>query len=304
MLGLGKPKPVAEHEAEGEIERVYHEIRQTLRVTGVNLNFRTWAAFDKFLPAMWDAMRPNAETQAFEDAADHVRADAVRAAEKLGRLDAATQVRLGESQTYQLRAALNLYHYINPKLLVFTSAVQLALSGERIGSSGDRGAGAELIERGAPPKMYPMEMEAEDPDDKRLRELFEDIKQTLSLASINSDYRTLALWPDYLAAAWAQLKPIVHRDEYRRASDALRERARSLARSLPHPVPLSRERVEELGENADAVVKMTDQFERLLPPLILNIGLLELDWQSPEVAVRSPFPAAPRPSLHRQQGGA
>ena len=36
MLGLGKKKPVAEHEAEGEIERVYHEIRQVLSVTGVN----------------------------------------------------------------------------------------------------------------------------------------------------------------------------------------------------------------------------------------------------------------------------
>ncbi len=38
-------KPVTVHEAEDEIERVYHEIRQVLRVTGVNLNLRTWATF-------------------------------------------------------------------------------------------------------------------------------------------------------------------------------------------------------------------------------------------------------------------
>ena len=70
MFGLGKPKPVAEHEAEGEVERVYHEIKQSLRVTGVNLNFRAWAAYKRFLPAMWDAVRPVAETCAFESGAD------------------------------------------------------------------------------------------------------------------------------------------------------------------------------------------------------------------------------------------
>jgi pimeloyl-ACP methyl ester carboxylesterase len=63
MLGLGKPKPVDEYEARGETERVYHQIRQTLRVTGVNLNFRTWAAFEEFFPAMWDAVQPNLETR-------------------------------------------------------------------------------------------------------------------------------------------------------------------------------------------------------------------------------------------------
>lgn len=86
MFGLGKPKQVAEYEAEGETERVYHEIKQTLRVTGINLNFRTWAGYEKFFPAMWDAMRPVVETRDFQDAADRVRAEAVRAACDLGRL--------------------------------------------------------------------------------------------------------------------------------------------------------------------------------------------------------------------------
>lgn len=117
MLGLGKKKPVAEYEAEGEIERVYHEIRQVLRVSGVNLNLRTWATFDKFLPAMWDALRPNLETRGFESAADRVRSDAVDAATVFPRLDAVASGTLGESQRFQLQRALNLYHYVNPKLL-------------------------------------------------------------------------------------------------------------------------------------------------------------------------------------------
>ena len=52
-------------------------------------------------------------------------------------------------------------------------------------------------------------------------------------SSINSDYRTLALWPDYLAAAWARLKPIVASagiPRARRAASASRP-TRSRARS-------------------------------------------------------------------------
>lgn len=303
MLGFGKPKQVTEYEAEGEIERVFHEIKQTLRVTGINLNFRTWAGYEKFFPAMWDAVRPNAGTRAFEAAADRVRAEAVRAARQLGLLDIQMRAALGESQAYRLRAALDLYHYINPKLLVFTSAVKLALDGEQPERVGKASADVELIERGVPARMYPMEMVSTEPEEERIRKLFEDIKQTLSLSSINSDYRTLALWPDYLADGWEKLKPIVQSDEYRQASDNLRETARSLAQRLLLPVPLSRERAEELGEDADEISKTTEKFERLLPSLIINIALFSLDWKTPETLAQSPFPAATRGNASAGQGG-
>ncbi len=65
VFGFGKPKPVKETEAEGEIERCFHEIKQSMRVSGINLNFRTWAGFDKFSPVMCDQMRPVVETRQF-----------------------------------------------------------------------------------------------------------------------------------------------------------------------------------------------------------------------------------------------
>lgn len=303
MFGLGKPKQVAETEADGEIERVYHEIKQSLRVTGVSLNFRTWAGYEKFFPVMWDAMRPTVETRAFEEAADQVRAEAARAAETLGRLDAASQVQLGESQAYQIKAALDLYHYVNPKLLVFTSAVKLALNGDHQARGESRVGTLELIERGVPARMYPMEMVSADPDDERISRLFADIKETLSLSSINSDYRTLALWPDYLETVWGKLKPVNKREEYKHSSDRLREAARDLARALPLPISLTRRRVKELGEDADEIIKTIEKFEQLLPSLVINIALFELDWRTPDEAVKSPFPAATRGSGETRQGG-
>lgn len=123
VFGFGKPKPVKETEAEGEIERCFHEIKQSMRVSGINLNFRTWAGFDKFFPVMWDQMRPVVETRQFEEAADQVRARSVDLVETLGRIDAKNKIKIGESQKYQIEKALELYHYINPKLLVFTAKV-------------------------------------------------------------------------------------------------------------------------------------------------------------------------------------
>lgn len=290
MLGSSKPKPIPEHEAEGEIEQIYHEIRQVLRVTGVNLNFRTWAGFDKFFPIMWRAMRPNLETRAFEHASDRVRAQAAEAAVSIGKVNAAEQALLGPSQSYQVRAALLLYHYINPKLLVLISAVRLALDEEQ-SAEADINSAPELIQRGIPPQMYPMEMIEENPGNKRVKQVFDDIKKTLSLSSLNSDYRTLGLWPSYLASSWERLKPVTQTEFYHEASGRLRDTAGQLSRHLPYPILLCRKQIEEAGENVEAVVKTTEQFEKLLPPLILNMALLAQDWISREQLTASPFPA-------------
>ncbi|MEW6160482.1 MAG: halocarboxylic acid dehydrogenase DehI family protein, partial [Verrucomicrobiota bacterium] len=106
MLGA-KPKSIAEHEADPVTEQIYHDIRQTLRVTGVNLNFRTWAGFKKFFPRIWEALRPCAETRAFEEAADLLRREAVLQAGAFHRLDAVSGRNYGASRSHQIQAALD-----------------------------------------------------------------------------------------------------------------------------------------------------------------------------------------------------
>lgn len=291
MFGFGSHSPVAEHEARDEIEQVYHEIRQTLRVTGVNLVFRKWAAQPGLLPVLWDAVRANAGTKIFEDAADQLRIEAAKSAAALGFLRASPEVGLGESQSYQVRSALDLYHYINPKLLLLVAAVGRGLDEQTGAPVAPPATGVEQIERGFPMEMYAMEMEDSQPDDKQLQAIFGDIQQTLSLESINSDYRTLALWPNYLAAVWAKLKPVVQRPEHELAAGSLRELARTLAASLPYPVLLGRDRIEEAGADFDKAAESAATFERLLPGLILNVALCLQDWRAGDALAVSPFPA-------------
>jgi hypothetical protein len=250
---------------------------------------RTWAAFSRLFYAMWAAMQPVAGSRAFELASDDLRA---RAADLVLTLPALrTGAPVGESQRFQIEGALALYHYVNPKLLLFTVLVRRGLHGERT-ASGQPGATdlAARVPFGAPRGMAAMEMVDEEPSDKRLRHLFSDIKKTLQLSSINSDYRTLALWPDYLEPAWGALKPVVQTEPYREAAVALGDHARAAADRFPTPQGFDLRRLGARGEKTQALADVTDRFERLLPPLILNVGLFARDWWPDDRLRPSPFP--------------
>jgi halocarboxylic acid dehydrogenase DehI len=286
---MARPRQVSEREAGGDVERVLHEMRQTLRVTGLDVTVRTWAGFERFLVAMWEAMGPNTETRAFESAADEVRARAVEAVERWERLGAWDAVSLGESQRYHLRGALELYHYLNPKMLVFTSAVLLALRDEAVGALQPLGS-AERIERGAPARMMAMEWVSERPDDARLRKLFTEILETVGPPSLPGDFRALALWPHYLEAAWERLAPRLKSEEWARTCEALLATSRHMARGLPYGVALSAERL--LNEDAEVIQRVTAQCEWRLPMLVLAMATLVRDVG--DLERRLPFPAEAR----------
>ncbi len=112
MWPLQSTKPIAEYEASDVIDEIYHDIRQSLRVTGVNLVFRALAGFPHALPVIWEAVAPAVSTQGFEHAANDLRAKAVKHAASFGNLEVHEAIHLGPSQAYQIQKALALYHYI------------------------------------------------------------------------------------------------------------------------------------------------------------------------------------------------
>lgn len=293
MFGTSRHQPVAEREAADDIERVYHEIRQVLRVSGVHPCFQDWAGFGRSFPLLWDAVRENAASVAFERAADRLRADAVRSALRLPPTRATAEVPLGTSQLYQIGAALALYHYLNPKLLLLAAAVRLALDEAAVPGSSD--GDVRRLPRGVPPRMFPMELVEDDAGEDLVRQTFGDMRFTLAVDDIPPDFRTLALWPDYLAAAWAKLKPIVQSAEFGALATSLGAQAEALARTLPYRVKLARVDFAAVGDDDDAFIALTRRCEVILPKLILSVALLTLDGASADVCMDSPFPVTPAP---------
>jgi hypothetical protein len=295
MWPLSSAQPVAEYEASDDLDDVYHDIRQTLRVSGVNLVFQTLAGVGNALPIIWQALSPAVSVQGFEQASDGLRAKAVELGAAMGKLEARDAVQTGPSQSYQIQKALGLYHYINPKLLVIVAALRLAIEDERgpADVTGQRLSAAPVL-RGEPDGMYPMELVPEEPDDDQLAAVFKEITEHYALSSINSDYRTLALWPDYLSAAWERMKRKSAAPAYTQAIEALHAEGRKQASRLPVPVALTRFDFEARITDAAAVRTKLGDFERALPPLILNIALMALDWQPADRLRHSPFPLEAR----------
>lgn len=274
-----------------ELEPVLHDIQQTLRVTGIDLDVLSWARQNRILQLSWAAIKANMESRGFEQAADRLRALGVHYANHLGRLEA-PQAMLGESQAWQIRAALRLYHYLNSKLLLLTSALRLSLFVE--GPPGRPAEYSERIERGVPEGMYPMERVSEHPEDPGLRQLFEEIKTELDLPVISSEYRTLALWPDYLNAVWTRLKRAVRRVEHEYACHRIRDESRTAAMRLPYAINFRLDQVRRVGGDPDAVIRGLNELEAILPAQILNIALISLDWISVKALSDSPFPTGAR----------
>ena len=159
---MARPKPISERSATGELERVYHEIKETLRVTGVPLIFRTLAGYENILPLFWDQLHSNLQTRDFETGADRIRVRAAQASAILVPSRGQARVMLGESQRFQIQRALSLYHYVNPKILLLMSALKISLHGENIGRADANLGSVPLIARGVPRRMYPLEL-ASDP---------------------------------------------------------------------------------------------------------------------------------------------
>jgi hypothetical protein len=294
MLGMRKQaasRLIQEWGADDDTERVFHEAKQILRLSGVPSAFRAWASLDRFFPIMWDAMRPNVETRTFEEVSDHLRATAVRLASRLGKLGARPRVWLGQSQAYHLQGILDVYHYADAKLLLFASAMRRAI--ETQGSVSAQPAPVEFIERGVPAKMLPLELANED-DDPRVRRALQELDSLVGSHAVDGEYRSLALWPNYLLAVSERLVPILRSEPYIRASNELFDVARDLIRVLPYPIALSRDRLKALGQNTSSILSVTAAVERGLPGAAIQIALMSLEWRPAEVLVRSPFPAVSR----------
>jgi hypothetical protein len=114
--------------------------------------------------------------------------------------------------------------------------------------------------------------------DSPTRAMYEDVKHTLGLPFVNTDYRALARWPSYFSLAWTDLKSIVATPAHEAICDAIHDRAVELAaHGLPNPGRLSGSALcAAAGRDANVaeVLQVSRLFQWLLPGLVTNIAYL------------------------------
>lgn len=292
-------RQVEEREADGEIRRVYHEIRQVLRINGVFECFRSWAGFGSFLPELWEELRPLLETRHFEDAADALRRESARQAGVIAHLSAAQEARLGEGELFRLRATLDLHQYALPKLLLVVTLARRALLAKPEEPLPGQPALLPVppppgIRRGIPSTMPPLELQEEKVADRELRRLFRELRRSQELKRLPDLYRALALWPAYLRGFWRQLEPLVGQERYGSAVGSLRALCEEGASGLPLHPAFPEARMERIGQDYEAVLAATEEREREFASLLLNVALAQGEWKSESQLGESPYPAPAR----------
>jgi hypothetical protein len=261
-------------------KRLAYEIKQSLGIKGFVLNLAGSSALANGLPACWDAIRPCLETPELEDATAQILSETSRLAEDLGDTNHKPLLRLSHDEAAQLQVGLDFYRFLLPKMLVLTSALRLACD-------------QELIKRGAVEEGRAQEKTAVREDG--LHGLFHNIRRILAITPGQGAVTMPRAWSKYLAAASAQLKPLVQGENFHRASAQLHKISRQLA-------PGFQERINTVElDSLEGIAKQVARFETLLPPLIISITLLELYLRPADrLLFARPSPSKAIPAARRE----
>src|SRR5947207_11942063 len=142
---------VDETQADRQTIEIYELVSRKMRIGRVPLFFKALAAEKALIPC-WQAMRPAIRVRAFEEAADDLRARAARTAVDLGCPLIETQLEWAGydvDEIDEIRGQVDVFHYVDAKLLMMTAILSQALEGGVGGAK--KGARAEQrIPRGVP----------------------------------------------------------------------------------------------------------------------------------------------------------
>jgi len=112
--------------------------------------------------------------------------------------------------------------------------------------------------------------------DEPTRAVYEDIKATLQLPFVNTDYRAFARWPSYFVLAWNDLRDKVGTQLHEEITQACHERAAKLAaEELPNPGSLSSKALRQAAEadaDLDEIIQVCRLFKWLILGLITNVA--------------------------------
>ncbi|MER3419825.1 MAG: hypothetical protein C4290_04540 [Chloroflexota bacterium] len=190
---------------------------------------------------------------------------------------------------YDLRTRIaNFNHvalYALPKHLLAAVLLSEALAGRQPRGDGD----AREIPLGPAPGA--LAVSPVDPSAVRGRaaELLPTIAAAHGHPVVEDYFRCLARLPDYLAAAWNALKPVVRDPVYDERGSELVAMARAASHSFPHPVPFPDDTVAP-GRAGELAALLTLFAERILPDVLVDAAIITALTDGPEARGRNPFP--------------
>ena len=271
-------RPEPEYRVTGQRAQWYTDMKSVLQVPWMGVVTMAFSHYPHFFETLWDGLRPLARSKPFVEACQQLRAQTERRARDLEpdlivrRLAA---IGYAPREIDQIRATIEVFSHGNFPYLLTATAARRLLEGHHPGA----GTEAPPFEgRHAPVVDVPfvlMEMHHADHD---TRSVYDDIKRTLGLPFVNTDYRALARWPSYFALAWRDLKPVVNTPAHAAICAEVHAHVDNLmGEVLPNPGGLTADALREAAKrdgNADEILQVVSLFQWLLPGLVTNVAFL------------------------------
>ncbi|MCI0349476.1 MAG: halocarboxylic acid dehydrogenase DehI family protein [Acidobacteriales bacterium] len=286
-LKKGKPVLVREDEAGASVRPVFDEIKESLGVPHVNVLYQAYAAHPQFLELHWKAVKPIVETQEFFKLAERLHAEAYTRVHNYFAIpdlcERMTDLSFSAGARNELTYVVDLFNYNNPLLLLLVAA-QMQAFDSAIGRHDQPHPATHPVAMQKP--VLVEEEKAPSPTKK----IFEDIKRTLGVPLLNTDYRAMARWPDFLRDYWALLKGIVQSPLYKEHCQAIRASALVLANELPQPFELTVAQLQDAGvsdDDVESAVRLTELFVKILSGLVLNLAVAKIGLEGGNSAART-----------------
>lgn len=287
VLSRLKPQPiptvrtVPENLADGELALVYGRTKAAFGVPWMGVVAMAYASFPNFYRALWQVYDPIVRSAAFRAACSELRSCAEREAARLeqkplrGRLSGAGY---SEADMSDIGKVMEVFAEGNMPYVLMATTARLLLEGHEVG-------GAEpddLTPAESLPNLWPegQALVLIEPHHQNAsgHTLYEEIKATLGLPFLNTDYRALARWPGYFEMAWQGLQPQVAQPLYDEVVTTVHGRATELALALPNPAGIRSEAVRAAAKadgNPEEVLAVVRLFQWLLPGLATNVAIFD-----------------------------
>ena len=277
--------PVPEIEAQGALLETYQDTKQVLQVPWMGVVMMAFAHYTHFYSVLWHGLRPLCASKQFDETCNSLRSEVEQLVSTLPhRMLERELLSAGYAagEIHQIRDMIEVFSAGNMPYIMLATQVRLLLENHRLSSNRSTGPGKIFPVNGPIPSLMLVEPHH---GNAQLQELYEDIKTTLGLPFVNTDYRALARWPSYFDRAWQNLKPNIATDEYASVVTKVHEKAVQLALDLPNPGALSSEQLQTAAKrdaSLDEVLDVVRLFQYLLPGLAVNVGFFRAQLLQPD----------------------
>jgi NAD(P)-dependent dehydrogenase (short-subunit alcohol dehydrogenase family) len=286
--GTSSPEPaIAEDEQSGfpliepsqaptEIQACLSDIQDTLGIPWIPASWRAYAMYPSVMQLFWERLKPATQTESFLE-------DAIAITERVYRDTndwylPSYQIDVNEAQRHQIQRVLNAFTFGNPQLLIQQIALSRTLAGEVVGQEGNadvrRGPNAnQHSEIQLIGEQSVREISAE------MQQVYRDIKQTLGVPIVNSDYQALARWSAFFLPAWEDIKLWRERPEYQLLKQDIVRRAENAANRLCPAVAIGEREVRDRLDNPEdfeRIQQTVQMFKDVLPELIVQDALFHM----------------------------